>query len=126
MTIWCMCIACWIINATYTLRLYKTHCFHGNNAYTKARQCYIICTLPVLYILSSVFSKGDRSKAVSELKTTLTCSLFHSTKKHDDTFDKVFHIRCIFRALINITVFRDMIQCSLKTLCKRTQMHFTS
>jgi len=56
MTVWRMCIACWISKATnmharthtHTHRLCNTHCFiHFNNGSTNAPHCYVTRTLRV-------------------------------------------------------------------------------
>ena len=52
MTMRCKRIACWIPKATNTHSEYiKLIVFHCNNSCTNARQCYIIRTSPVLFML---------------------------------------------------------------------------
>jgi len=48
MTIWRMCIACWIPEATNT-HTERVMFFHCNNGCTNAPQCYVIRTLPILF-----------------------------------------------------------------------------
>jgi len=48
MTVWRMCISCWIPVATDTPSKHLILVFHCNNGCTNAPQCYVIRTLPVL------------------------------------------------------------------------------
>jgi len=48
MTVWCMSSVCWIPKATYTLSDFVILITMFS---TNAPQCYIICTLPVLFSL---------------------------------------------------------------------------
>ena len=56
MTVWRMRIACWITKATntHTQIVYYLLLFHYNNGCTNALQCYVICTLPVLFMTKKV------------------------------------------------------------------------
>jgi hypothetical protein len=52
---WSKRVACWITKATethseYITRIYYLLLFHGNDGYSKAPQCYVIRTLPVLFL----------------------------------------------------------------------------
>jgi len=49
-TAWRMRIACWITKSKNT----HSECVHCNNGCTKAPQCYVTYTLPVLLPLSTV------------------------------------------------------------------------
>jgi hypothetical protein len=46
----CVCFACWITKATHTHSEYVILIAEGNNCYWNVPHCYLICTLPVLYI----------------------------------------------------------------------------
>jgi hypothetical protein len=52
MTIWLMCIACWIPEATDTFRICNTYCCSAETfvAQTCLTQCYIVLALPVLFL----------------------------------------------------------------------------
>jgi hypothetical protein len=46
-----MLFACWITKATDTHSEYEILLFDGNKCYANAPECYVIRTLPVLFIL---------------------------------------------------------------------------
>ena len=51
-TVWHMCIVCWIPKATYTHSEYVILiAFHCNSGCTNALQCNVTCTLPVSYVI---------------------------------------------------------------------------
>ena len=50
MTIWRTRIASWITKTTNTHSEYVILLFHSNNGYSNALQCYVISTLPVLFV----------------------------------------------------------------------------
>jgi hypothetical protein len=54
-TVWCMHIVCWILKPTNTHSEYVIlKVFHCNNGWRNMPQCYITCTLPVLFKLHTV------------------------------------------------------------------------
>jgi len=62
MTIWRMCIACWIIKFTYALAICNLLLLHYNNGCKNAPQCYTyththiyICSLLVLFVMKLRF-----------------------------------------------------------------------
>jgi len=55
MTMWLMCIECWVSKATNTHSEYIILLiFHCNNGCMNTLQCYIICTLPVLLCSNTI------------------------------------------------------------------------
>ena len=55
MITWRMRIACWIPKATNTHTTQIVQCsFHWNKGCTKASQCYVIRTLPVVLFITNV------------------------------------------------------------------------
>jgi len=52
MTVWSMCIVCWIPKATNTHSEYVLVklLFHCNSGFMNAPHCYVIRTLPASYI----------------------------------------------------------------------------
>jgi len=55
MTIWLMCIACWMPKATNTHSEYiDLLIFHCSSGCMNTLQCYIICTLPVLLCSNTI------------------------------------------------------------------------
>ena len=51
MTIWCTHIACWVTKATDTYSQYVILLFHCYNGCMYVPQCYVICTLPILFLI---------------------------------------------------------------------------
>jgi hypothetical protein len=92
MTIWHMCIACWIPKALL---------FHCCNCYMNVLQCYIVCTLPVLLLqwVICIFSLPPMprsSKMSRRFKrwTEIFFSLFPIS--HLRTLFPVSHLRTLF------------------------------
>ena len=52
-TMWHVSFAYWITKATnqHTQKMQYSLLFHGNNGYTITPQCYVISTLPVLFLI---------------------------------------------------------------------------
>jgi hypothetical protein len=66
MTVWRMRILRWVTSATNTHSEYVVlSAFYGNNVSTNASHCYVIRSLPVVFLLESVHSGSEAGRGVN-------------------------------------------------------------
>ena len=89
MTIWRMCIACWISKAANTDSEHVIlPAFHCNSGCTNVPQCYVLCTLSCLLTISDLY--------VASVCNKPHLHLFFCNKPHLRLF---FHITFLYQLL---------------------------